>query len=85
MVEIGKSGQKELQPYAMSFNTVIDCFARSGEVDAEWRAEELLGKMDELAKLGDPSEPDTVSRSILFWQPGPNLVRKMQLKEQKIS
>jgi hypothetical protein len=61
MVEIGKSGRKELQPNTVSFNTVIDCFARSDEVDAEWRAEELLGKMDELAKLGAPSEPDTVS------------------------
>ena len=59
-----EQGRKEMQPNTTSFNTVIDALARSGERGSEYRAEDLLERMEELsnrhADLKDSCKPNHV-------------------------
>ena len=58
----------ELKPDTRSFNTVIDCLAKSKEANCEGRAETLLERMDDL-NLADPTlkcRPDQVVSSHIF-------------------
>ena len=67
MEGLALEGRTELQPDTVSFNTVIDALAQSGQRGAPQRAEVLLQRMETLAKdLSFPCEPDTFSFNIVI-------------------
>jgi hypothetical protein len=67
MEGLALEGRTELQPDTVSFNTVIDALAQSGQHGAQRRAETLLYRMESLANdLSFPCEPDTLSFNIVI-------------------
>ena len=54
MEDFANDGFKELAPNTISFNLVIDALACSEQKDSEWKAEELLQRMERLSRE-DPS------------------------------
>mmetsp|Transcript_9875 Transcript_9875/g.14278 ORF Transcript_9875/g.14278 Transcript_9875/m.14278 type:complete len:112 (+) Transcript_9875:275-610(+) len=47
------SGEGDVKPNTISFTSVIDAWANSGDKRGPSRAEQIMRKMDELSKLGD--------------------------------
>ena len=68
MEALALEGRTELQPDTVSFNTVIDALAQSGQRGAQRRAEILLERMEVLSKgeTSFPCEPDTLSFNIVI-------------------
>lgn len=74
MEGLALKGRTELQPDTISFNTLMDTLARSGQRDAPRRTEILLHRMHDLSKnLSFPCEPDTLSFNIVInsWAKSP--------------
>lgn len=68
MEALALEGRTELQPDTVSFNSVFDTLARSGQRGAQRRAEALLERMEDLSK-GEtcfPCEPDTTSCNVVI-------------------
>lgn len=68
METLALEGRSELQPDTVSFNTVLDALAQSGQRGAQRRAEVLLERMEALSKgeYDFPCEPDTLSFNIVI-------------------
>ena len=59
MDQLNKSGNTDVKPDTITFNGVIDAWARSGEKRAPTRAEEIFDHMDGLYRQGNEDvKPD---------------------------
>jgi hypothetical protein len=62
MLEFHKAGNADVNPDTISFSSVKNAWAKSGDPSAGVRAEEILDQMLELYKAGDSNvKPGTVS------------------------
>jgi hypothetical protein len=60
MDRLCKQGNKDVAPDTISFNAVLDAWARSGDRNAPRRCEQILDHMDELYRAGNMGvKPDT--------------------------
>ena len=60
MDRLDKNGNKDAKPDTITFNAVLDAWARSGDKIAPHRAEQILEHMDTLFKAGNKGvKPDT--------------------------
>lgn len=53
MDRLYKSGNEEVSPDTITFNAVLDAWARSGDRMAAQRAEQILDHMDDLYRAGN--------------------------------
>lgn len=59
MDRLFKSGNDEVSPDTITFNAVLDAWARSGDRMAAQRAEQILDHMDDLYRAGNQKvKPD---------------------------
>lgn len=67
MDRLCKQGNKDVGPDTISFNAVLDAWARSGDRNAPRRCEQILDHMDELFRAGNPGvKPDTYTYNTLI-------------------
>lgn len=60
MDRLCKQGNADVAPDTISFNAVLDAWARSGDRNAPRRCEQILDHMDELYRAGNMGvKPDT--------------------------
>ena len=67
MDRLCKQGNKDVAPDTISFNAVLDAWARSGDRNAPRRCEQILDHMDELYRAGNHGvKPDTYTYNTLI-------------------
>ena len=67
MDRLYKSGNYSVRPDTITFNAVLDAWARSGDRMAAHRAEQILDHMDELYREGNQGvKPDTYTYNTLI-------------------
>jgi PPR repeat/Pentatricopeptide repeat domain len=67
MDRLYKSGNQDVRPDTITFNAVLDAWARSGDRMAAHRAEQILDHMDELYRAGNHGvKPDTYTYNTLI-------------------
>lgn len=67
MDRLYKSGNTSVRPDTITFNAVLDAWARSGDRMAAHRAEQILDHMDELYRAGNQGvKPDTYTYNTLI-------------------
>jgi len=66
MDRLHKEDNKEVKPDTITFNAVLDAWARSGDRMAPHRAEQIVDHMDELYRAGNKGvKPDTYTYNTL--------------------
>jgi Asp-tRNA(Asn)/Glu-tRNA(Gln) amidotransferase C subunit len=67
MDRLYRSGNQDVRPDTITFNAVLDAWARSGDRMAAHRAEQILDHMDELYRAGNHGvKPDTYTYNTLI-------------------
>ncbi len=67
MDRLHKGGNPDVKPDTITFNAVLDAWARSGDRMAPRRAEQILDHMDELYRAGNKGvKPDTYTYNTLI-------------------
>ena len=66
MDRLYKGGNPDVKPDTITFNAVLDAWARSGDRVAPHRAEQILDHMDDLYRAGNRGvKPDTYTYNTL--------------------
>ena len=64
MLELSKQGHDDMYPDTITYNSVIDAWAKSGDPSAGRKAESLLSEMLEQYKMGNEAvKPNTITFS----------------------